>query len=85
MLGHSHTRAAPYSRLKQSKHMRVLFSQQNVQFYRIISAADRTCVVDPEYDPLNQHSHKLLVSNTEKTGAKQAADHMIDPTASLQT
>jgi hypothetical protein len=79
----SHTRAALHSRVKQSMHMRVFFSQQSVHFRRIISAADRTCVVDTEYDPLKQHSHKLHVSNTKKTGARQAADHMIDPTNTL--
>ena len=60
--------------------MRVIFSQQSVQYCRIISAPDRTCVVDTEYDPLKQHSDKLHVSNTKKTGARQAADHMINPT-----
>ena len=64
--------------------MRMLFSQQRDQFCRIISAADRTCVMDTGYDPLKQHSHKSLVSNTKETGAKQAADHMIDPTAILR-
>ena len=51
---------------------------------KISTAADRTCAIDTKYDPLKQHSHRLIVSYTKKTRAKQAADH-IDPTAMIQT
>ena len=42
----------------------------------MISAADFTCIVDTEYDPLKEHSHKVLASVQLPIPKKQGRDRL---------